>query len=352
MQSRPINLSNSLPVSPMNQVLTSSSKAFLQPKHTVQPADSLHFGLRPKTETPLEALPEQLDNWFYQTQLLSALFLWMMIPLRTVREKLEAYFVGGSSRKVCTLNDAPKRLQNKIEELHFTTPAGNKNMYAWFLPPKAGKPTIVLSHGRNRNMDKFNDYLSFFAQKGYGVAVYDLRGYGRNKGLFNAQGAFDDLEGLSQHLETEKDIPPNEQIVMGWSLGGAITAEVAAQHEETGSPFKGVILMSTFSSMGYAIQMLKDQFKYKPLKRLFNMDLILEQPFESVARMESLQKTPVLILHGLADQTCPSIFATQLRNHVPNENKAVDNRPYKGQGHWIDPKLTMPDIHRFIQKST
>ena len=50
-----------------------------------------------------------------------------------------------------------------------------------YLPPKAGKPVILFFHGNRYNVTHFQDFAKIYSKYGYGILLFDYRGYGEPK---------------------------------------------------------------------------------------------------------------------------------------------------------------------------
>ena len=146
------------------------------------------------------------------------------------------------------------------EDIYFNAQDGIK-LNAWYIKPKDGMPTILFSHGNGGNISYFFDILIPFAQKGYGIFIYDYRGYGNSKSFPFENGLYKDLRGAINYLNNEKNTPNKNIILWGLSIGGGVTSKIANEND-----FKAIILQSTFTN-------IKDMGKVV-LKRLTNSDII------------------------------------------------------------------------------
>lgn len=207
-----------------------------------------------------------------------------------------------------------------------------QSLHGWFLhaprpqeqPDLADEPFCVLStpkvmlylYGRAGN--KSSGYLYRAAgvrQLGFSVLLVDYRGYGPSGGEFPTEAQlYDDAEAAFKYLVNQRKILPQDIVIYGESLGGAIAIELAQRHPEAGA----LIVQSTFTSMADAI-------RQNPWMRLLPIDWILTERFESLDKLRSLrdrpsssEPMPVLIVHGLADEIITPNMSQQLHDAVPS----------------------------------
>lgn len=162
--------------------------------------------------------------------------------------------------------------------------------------------------GVGRNMGDYN-YLArvaAFRQLGFAVLVFDYRGYGLSEGSFPTEAqVYADSQATWNYLRDVRKIPPEQILIYGESLGGAIALELAVKHPEAG----GLIMQSSFTSMA-------EVARHRALAQIFPIDLMLTERFDSLAKVRSLQ-TPVLFLHGTADSVVPFEMSQQLYATAP-----------------------------------
>ena len=204
--------------------------------------------------------------------------VWMPIPNSPA--KLHGWWIPASSQAKVTLPNEPVQILTS--------------------------PKVMLYFcGVGRNMGDRN-YLSrvaAFQQLGFSVLVFDYRGYGSSKGAFpNELQVYEDSQAAWHYLRYQQQIPPEQIVIYGESLGGAIALDLAIRHPEAG----GLIMQSSFTSMSKVIE------SRKPLQ-IFPIDLLLTEKFDSLAKMRSL-KIPVLFIHGRADSVVPFAMSQQLYN--------------------------------------
>jgi uncharacterized protein len=165
-------------------------------------------------------------------------------------------------------------------------------------------PKIMLYFcGVGHNMGDYN-YLArvaAFRQLGFGVLVFDYRGYGRSNGSFPSESQmYEDSRAVWDYLRDVRKIPPQQIVIYGESLGGAIALDLAIKHPEA----SGLIMQSSFTSMAEVVDT-------RAFTRIFPIDLMLTERFDSLSKMPSLQ-IPVLLLHGSIDPIVPSEMSQKL----------------------------------------
>lgn len=198
------------------------------------------------------------------------------------------------------------------------------HLHGWWLPANPDDQYVILPDepvqilrspkvmlylcGVGRNMGDYN-YLarvSAFRQLGFSVLVFDYRGYGRSEGNFPSEAQlYEDAQAAWDYLTNTRQIPAEQIVIYGESLGGAIALDLALKHPDA----HGLILQSSFTSMIEAVQQ-------KVFTQLIPVDHILTERFESLAKIDALQ-TPILLIHGTADSVVPDAMSQRLYAAAP-----------------------------------
>ncbi|MBV9387363.1 MAG: alpha/beta fold hydrolase [Chroococcidiopsidaceae cyanobacterium CP_BM_ER_R8_30] len=188
-----------------------------------------------------------------------------------------------------------------------------EQMYCWWIPASEPDAKVLLYlHGNGSNIGAAVAYANLFNQLGFSVLVIDYRGYGRSEGGFPTEGrVYQDASVAWDYLVKEKLIPPSQIFVFGHSLGGAIAINLALQHPDAA----GLIVESAFTSMR---QMVDYEGKYW----MFPVNLLLNQRFDSINKIKSLQ-VPILLIHGTADSVVPYTMSQQLFAAAPELKQLV-----------------------------
>lgn len=170
-----------------------------------------------------------------------------------------------------------------------------QQIHNWWIPADRPEAKVVLHlHGNGYNVGANLSQADCFHQLGLAVLMVDYRGYGQSQGSFPTEkSAYEDARAAWNYLTQQRKIPPNNIILFGHSLGGAIAIDLALEHPEAA----GLIVQSSFTSMEAMVKKL-GQFW------MFPVNLILTHRFDSLSKVRSL-RLPVLYVHGTEDSLIP-----------------------------------------------
>lgn len=220
--------------------------------------------------------------------------------------------------------------------IYFKTADGNF-VNAWYVEPKSGHPTIVFSHGNGGNIGYFFDMLIPVATKGFGVFIYDYRGYGNSKGFTTENGMYNDMRGAVSFLNKEKKTPNDKIILWGLSIGGAVTSKIATEGE-----FRAVILQNTFTSIkDAASEIVKIRTGIDCLGTVSNICFYLWK-FDTYSRIGDIDEK-MLIIHSKDDEIIPWKLAA--KNFAKSKNaelKLVENDGHNGYFE------ILPEVMKFL----
>ncbi len=171
--------------------------------------------------------------------------------------------------------------------------AGGEQIHWVFAQNEAPRATLLYSHGTSRNVGRYWDRVELLWGLGYSVLIYDYPGYGLSTGSPDEAGVFAAAQAALEHLVTLPGVDPDAVFVMGYSLGGGPTYELAARAGRGEAPaIAGVISESTFCSADALVQ----DGSFLDLSGSF----LVNARFDNCARIAELD-VPVLIIHGRAD---------------------------------------------------
>ncbi|HEY9845578.1 MAG TPA: alpha/beta hydrolase [Candidatus Caenarcaniphilales bacterium] len=204
----------------------------------------------------------------------------------------------------------PEFFQLPYEEVWLPVPTGgghSQNIHGWWMPaPRPETGVLLYLHGNGANIGANVSQAYRFHQLGFSVFLIDYRGYGLSHDKFPTEATvYQDSQVAWDYLIHRRQINPDEIFLYGHSLGGAIAINLAVQHPEAA----GLIVESSFTSM-------RDVVDSRGKFRLFPVDLLLTQRFDSISKVKSL-KLPVLFIHGTADPQIPAWMSEALFAATP-----------------------------------
>jgi uncharacterized protein len=248
-------------------------------------------------------------------KLQARLLLWLGGSLVTLYLGLCLLLRLGQSRLIfhpsSTLDATPADVNLSYEDVRLAAEPGYA--HAWWIPAAtANAPVLLYLHGNASNIGDLVHRADRFHQLGFAVLLLDYRGYGLSSPVFPTEAiVYEDAQLAWIHLTQARQIPPQQIVVFGQSLGGAVAIELATRHPDMG----GIIVESSFTS-------LRDMADHTKLSRLFPTDLILTQHFDSLAKVPTLQ-VPSLFIHGEADDTIPARMSQALFAAAPQPKQLL-----------------------------
>jgi fermentation-respiration switch protein FrsA (DUF1100 family) len=182
-----------------------------------------------------------------------------------------------------------------VEEHWIDTPDGER-LHAWYC--RAEKPVAsgLFCHGNKGNLTISAHIIPHLLNAGLNIFFFDYRGYGKSSGHATYAGVISDgITAAKFHDEIRpKQLP---SILYGFSLGGAIAAQVIRRH-----PFDALILQSTFTSLPRLTRLL---YPRVPLH------LLAGKLFDTIRVIRRLT-VPLLVVHGTEDEVIPCAMAHEL----------------------------------------
>ena len=188
-----------------------------------------------------------------------------------------------------------------------------ERMHGWWIPASRPNAQVLLYlHGTGINIGANVAHANRFHRLGFSVLLPDYRGYGRSEGSFPTEAAvYQDAAVAWDYLVQERKIQPEQIFLYGHSLGGAVAIDLAVKHPDAA----GLIVESSFTS-------IRDIVDSQSIYRIFPIDLILNQRFDSIRKVRSLA-LPVLFIHGTADLRVPATMSQQLYEAAPQPKQLV-----------------------------
>ena len=186
-----------------------------------------------------------------------------------------------------------------------------ERVYGWWIPSAQPDAKVLLYlHGNGINIGANVNHAYRFHQLGFSVLLIDYRGYGRSEGSFPSETrVYQDAATAWDYLV--KRHQPSQIFLYGHSLGGAVAIDLAVKHPDAA----GLIVESSFTS-------IREMIDYQGRFWMLPVDLILNQRFNSISKVHSLQM-PVLFIHGTADRQVPDVMCQKLYAAAPEPKQLL-----------------------------
>lgn len=160
------------------------------------------------------------------------------------------------------------------------------------------------------------------------VISLDYRGYGHSTGSPSEEGLITDASALVDFAITTLGIPPSHILLLGQSLGTAVSSAVAEKFSrERGIDFAGVVLVASFSSLptmlanyslGGFVPLLKPLGVCPPVLRFF-LGFVVDK-WKSLDRLADLTaqtrtrdgRLRLSLVHAVNDRDIPSVESVKI----------------------------------------
>ena len=199
----------------------------------------------------------------------------------------------------------PAEYQLPFEDVYVKVNDGNgknERIHAWWIPAEnPSDRTLLYLHGSALNIGANITHARRFHQMGFSVFLISYRGYGKSDGTFPTEAqVYADAQAAWTYLIEQKGIDPKAIFIYGHSLGGAVAIQLAIDNPAAG----GLIVEAAFTSIA-------DMARRIPKYRIFPLELIVHERFDSIEKVSRLQP-PVLYIHGTDDKLVPSEMSSEL----------------------------------------
>ncbi len=222
--------------------------------------------------------------------LVAALLYGLLALLLTVFSSKFVYF------PVRSFQATPDTAGLSYEEVFFRTEDG-VDICAWFVPGAAGRSVILFCHGNAGNLSHRLDTLRVFNDMGFGCLIFDYRGFGRSGGKPTEVGTYRDAEAAWRYLVEHRQARPEQIVIFGRSLGGAVAVWLAARHRPA-----ALVVESSFTTMP---DLAAAMAPFLPVRKLLRFD------YGTVNMIRDVP-CPVLIIHSRDDELIPFRFGQEL----------------------------------------
>jgi fermentation-respiration switch protein FrsA (DUF1100 family) len=204
------------------------------------------------------------------------------------------------------------------EEVWFNAADGTR-LHGWYFPLADSRRGIVYFHGNGEDADLNVDTAAEIRDRlQASVLIFDYRGYGHSAGSPYEDGVVSDGIAAQRWLAEQMGVQPQEVVLFGRSLGGAVAVAAAA---ELGA--EAVVVHGTFANM---VDIAAGRYPFVPVRAL------MRNPYRSQERIANYPG-PFLQLHGTHDVVVPIDLARPLCAAAPCAAKRfveVENGTHNG----------------------
>ena len=233
------------------------------------------------------------------------------------------------SRKITA---TPAKIGLSYEPVTITT-SDNVRIKGWFVPAQKAKGVLLFFHGNAGNISHRLDSLAIFHRLGLSTLIIDYRGYGESEGRISEEGTYLDAEASWRYLTETKGIAPEEIVIFGRSLGGAVAATLATRTSPA-----GLILESVFSSVPDMAAQLYPVFPVRLLSR-YQYDVK-----KAVQRVTC----PVLVIHSRDDEIIPFANGVNVYEATVSEKQFLEIRGGHNEGFLVSGSTYQQGLERFL----
>jgi fermentation-respiration switch protein FrsA (DUF1100 family) len=187
----------------------------------------------------------------------------------------------------------------KASDVYFKTSNGNL-LHAWFFKVPNERHVVLFSHGNGANWSVRRSLVAKFIKNHQSVFAYDYQGFGRSEGEPSIDGIVDDAYAAYNYLLNDLHYQPKQIILLGESLGTAVTGVISPTVESA-----GIILECPLYSLKRKGQELLPFIKAYPDWTWPHGGLDCSQSFAH-------HHAPLLLISGTADRMTPVSHADDL----------------------------------------
>ncbi|MFQ5804681.1 MAG: alpha/beta hydrolase [Candidatus Methylomirabilales bacterium] len=212
-------------------------------------------------------------------------------------------------------NITPAHLKLPYEEVRFRTEDG-LTLRGWFIPARAAKGTIIVTHGYPADKGDLLPLVQFLHPR-YNVLLFDFRSFGKSEGRVSTIG-YREQQDLRSAISYLKGRGETKIGGLGFSMGAGVLLLVREPS------LRGIVVDSAFADLD---RMLEATYRYLPgatkvpfvwLTRTY-VSLFLKIDIKEISPRRAIADAlqPVLIIHGALDRQIPVEHARLLYEATP-----------------------------------
>ena len=220
-------------------------------------------------------------------------------------DTITAVFSGVAHQPVFMKYKTTDTIKNNFitESVLYKSTNGN-TLNGWFLKPKDTAASITLLHLHGNGGCLLSQYkaISPLVEKGFQVFMFDYSGFGFSEGKATRNNVLIDALSTLDYLKTRNDVSNTKLLLYGQSLGGHLSAVVAAQRPDD---ISGLVIEGAFSSHkdigGHMVPGLGKAFT--------------KQGYSAINSIKEYHK-PLLVIHSTEDSTIPFFMGKKIYDYA------------------------------------
>ena len=194
--------------------------------------------------------------------------------------------------------------------------ANGKTLFAWFIPAGDEAPALVVMHGWGGNAEMMLPLAAPLHAAGHALLLLDARCHGRSdEDSFASLPRFaEDIEAGLVWLARQPGVDADRLGVVGHSVGAGAALLAASRRP-------GIRAVVSIAAFAHPARMMRRwlearRIPYWPLGAyiLAYVQWVIGHRFEAIAPCRTIVRVPcpVLLVHGLADETVPADEAREI----------------------------------------
>lgn len=206
---------------------------------------------------------------------------------------------------------------------------------AWFVPVQPARGVLLFGHGNSGNISHRLEAIEIFHRLRLSTLIFDYRGYGQSEGTPSETGTYRDAEAAWRYLVEQRGIEPNQIVIFGQSLGGAVAVWLASRH-----PSAAVIIESSFTSI---VEIGAATYRYLPVRLLSRFQYNTAESLRKV-------RSPVLLLHSRKDDLIPYSHGLELLRSAPEPKAFLEITGDHNSGFLTSGALYREGVQKFLDQ--
>lgn len=186
-----------------------------------------------------------------------------------------------------------------FQDIWLDTPGGRT--HGWWIPLENARRVVMFSHGSGKNISHYLDDAAIYRELGCSVLLYDYGGYGQSGGEPSEARCCADARAMWNHLTGPLGVPPERILLIGASMGGGVTADLA-----TVVTPGAIMLECTFTSVP---DVFADTYGWVPIHWISRIN------YKNIEKVGKYQR-PVLVAHSRDDTVVPFAHAERLYEKI------------------------------------